>query len=77
MDEQTKIMELEAKIKRLEEKFDSSMVYDESLIKRAIGIFGHNLLGQIILFIPMMFILGLFVGLLSTLFFPTGFDQGW
>lgn len=77
MEDQTKILELEAKVKRLEEKIDSSMIYDSSLFKRAIGIFGHNLLGQIILFIPMMFILGLFFGLLSSLFFPSGFDQGW
>lgn len=77
MDDYSKTMELEAKIKLLEEKLNSSIIYDESLFKRAIGIFAHNLLGQIILFIPMIFIFGLFIGLLSTLFFPTGFDQGW
>jgi len=77
MDDQNKIFELETKIKQLEDKLNSSMVFDDSLLKRAIGIFGHNLLGQIILFLPIMILLGIIVGFLSSLFFPSGFDQGW
>ena len=37
MDDYSKIMELEAKIKLLEEKLNSSMIYNKSLFKRAIG----------------------------------------
>ncbi|MAJ44764.1 MAG: hypothetical protein CMF96_08510 [Candidatus Marinimicrobia bacterium] len=77
MENQDKITEFEAKIKRIEEKLNTSMIYDESFFKRAIGIFGHNLVGQIILFIPIIFILGLLIGIFSLLFFPAGFDQGW
>ena len=51
MENQDKIIEFEAKIKKIEEKLNTSIIYDESFFKRAIGIFGHNLVGQIILFI--------------------------
>ena len=69
--------ELEVKINTLEEKLSSSLIYDESLVKRALGIFGHNILAQLILFIPMMFIFAIIAGIFSSLFFPGGLDQGW
>ena len=77
MENQIKLMELEEKIDRLEEKLSSSMIYDNSLIKRSLGILGHNILAQLILFIPMVLIFGLFFGMLSSLFSPEGLDQGW
>ena len=77
MENQIKLMELEEKIDRLEEKLSSSMIYDTSLIKRSLGILGHNILAQLILFIPMILIFGLFFGMLSSLFSPEGLDQGW
>ena len=77
MNDQAKIIELESKIKFLEDKLSSSMIYDNSIIKRAIAILGHNILAQLILFIPIVLIFSLFFGVLSSLFFPTGFDQGW
>ena len=77
MENLQKIAELEAKIKILEEKLSSSMIYDDSLLKRALGIFGHNILAQLILFIPMMFLFAIIAGIFSSLFFPGGLDQGW
>ena len=77
MEDQQKIAELEAKIKTIEEKLSSSMIYDDSLLKRALGIFGHTILAQLILFIPMMFLFAIIAGIFSSLFFPGGLDQGW
>ena len=77
MEDQQKTAELEAKIKTIEEKLSSSMIYDDSLLKRAFGIFGHNILAQLILFIPMMFLFAIIAGIFSSLFFPGGLDQGW
>ena len=77
MEDLQKIAELEAKINTLEEKLSSSLIYDESLVKRALGIFGHNILAQLILFIPMMFLFAIIAGIFSLLFFPEGLDQGW
>ena len=77
MEDLQKIAELEVKINTLEEKLSSSLIYDESLVKRALGIFGHNILAQLILFIPMMFLFAIIAGIFSSLFFPGGLDQGW
>ena len=69
---------MKEKIKTIEEKLTSSMIYDDSLSKRALGIFGHNILAQLILFIPMMFLFVIIAGLFfPTLFSPGVLDQGW
>ena len=78
MEDQQKITEMEAKINALEKKLSSSIIYDNSLFKRALGVFGHNILAQLILFIPMMLLFAIIAGLfLPTLFFPDILDQGW
>ena len=77
MENLQKIAELEAKIKTIEKKLSASMIYDDSILKRALGIFGHNILAQLILFIPIMFLFAIIVGIFSSLFFPGGLDQGW
>ena len=77
MDDLQKKAEIEAKIKTLEKKLSSSMIYDDSLLKRALGVFGHNILAQLILFIPIMFLFAIIAGIFSSLFFPGGLDQGW
>ena len=77
MNDENKIIELEEKIKKIEAKLSSSMIFNKSIIKRSISIFGHNILAQLILFIPIIFFLGLILGLLSKLFTPSILDQGW
>ena len=61
MEDLNKINEMEKKINEMEKKLSSSIIYEDSLIKRALGIFGHNILAQLILFIPMIFIFSFFL----------------
>ena len=77
IEDQKKVIELEEKINELEKKLSSSVIYEDSLIKRALGIFGHNIFAQLILFIPMIIIFSFFSGIFSELFFPDIIDQGW
>ena len=77
MDEQQQIIELERKVSALEERLSSSIIFDKSLIKRALGVFGYNLLAQLILFVPMMIIFMIIASMFTSLFFPGGIGQGW
>lgn len=77
MDEQKQIIELDRKITALEERLSSAIIFDKSLIKRALGVLGYNLLAQLIIFIPMMLIFMIFASMFTSLFFPGGIDQGW